>query len=217
MNEGIGGLVGLSGYELILVICVLIVLEELGIPMPFLPGDLLLVLAGVSITTAHVNPLVMVAATYISAVLGAIAGREIFERLGTAALRRIATLPRAGKRVALLMANLRRGGATAVFAGRITPGLRVVTTEISGLVAMPRRTFLRGLMPAVALYEAVFLGLGTWLGPTAWATIEPYKPPPGKLLLGTFVVIGCAVMGRQLAKHIRSARLKHRETIEVHT
>jgi len=29
------------------------------------------------------------------------------------------------------MANLRRGGATAVFVGRITPGLRIVTTEIS--------------------------------------------------------------------------------------
>lgn len=158
---------GLSGYALVAVICCLIVLEELGIPMPFAPRDVLLVLAGVSIATTHLNPLVVVVTTYLSAVVGAAAGRELFERLGTVALPRIATFLHAGKRVDILTAKLRRGGATAVFVGRITPGLRIVTSEVSGLVALSGWTFLKGMLPAVALYEAVFMGVGVWLAPTA--------------------------------------------------
>jgi membrane protein DedA with SNARE-associated domain len=144
-----------SGYMAIAVISCLILLEELGIPMPFVPGDFLLVLAGMSIGTAHLNPLVVVAATYLSAIVGAAAGREVFERLGTAALPRIARLLHAGKRVENLTSRLQRGGALAVFLGRITPGLRIVTTYVSGLIAMPRRTFLKGLAPGIAVYRDI--------------------------------------------------------------
>src|SRR5262245_23764088 len=143
MSAEISGLLGCTGYLPIAVICGLIVLEELGIPMPFAPGDLLLVMAGVSVATGHVNPFVVIAATYVSAILGAITAREMFERLGTAALPRIAALLHAGKRVDSLTARLRRGGAPAVFVGRITPGLRVVTTGLSGLVFTPRRPSVR--------------------------------------------------------------------------
>lgn len=209
------GLLSLSGYALIAVICGLIVFEELGIPMPFAPGDLLLVLAGVSIATTHLNPLVVVAATYVSAVLGAVTGREVFGRLGTAALPRIASLLHAGNRIEALAAKLRRGGAAAVFLGRITPGLRVVTTEISGLVAMPRRTFLRGLLPAIAVYEAVFLSLGAWLGPGAWGTIERYAPKPGQLLISVIIVAVSALAGRGWAKRVHAAGLKRRKVMEV--
>ncbi|HEX2648179.1 MAG TPA: VTT domain-containing protein [Candidatus Dormibacteraeota bacterium] len=181
-----------SGFALIAAICGLILVEELGIPMPFAPGDLLLVLAGVSIATSHLNPLAVVAATYASAVIGALGGREIFERLGAAALPRLAAILHAEARVDGLTARLRRGGAIAVFTGRITPGLRVVTNEVAGLVAMPRRTFLTGLLPAVAVYQAVFMGLGIWLGPAAWKTIEHHAPNPALVLLLVVAVFAVA-------------------------
>src|SRR5260370_10810375 len=170
MSETISWLLGLSGYALVMVICGLIVLEELGIPMPFMPGDFLLFVAGASIAPGHVNPLVMVTATYVSALLGALGGREVFMRIGSAALPRIAVLLHAGDRVDRLTAKLRGSGSAAVFLGRITPGMRINTTYLSGLVAMPRRTFLIGLAPAIAVYEAVFIGIGACLGKPAWST-----------------------------------------------
>jgi membrane protein DedA with SNARE-associated domain len=206
VESSISGLLGTSGYGLIAVICVLIVLEELGIPMPFAPGDFLLVLAGVTIATAHVSPVFVVVATYVSALSGAIVGRELFERIGIAALPRIASFLRASGRVDVLTARLRRGGAFAVFAGRITPGMRVVTNQVSGLVAMPRPTFLKGLAPAIAVYEAVFIGLGVWLGPAAWATVEHFGPKPWELFFVVMIVAGCALAGRALVKHIRTAQ-----------
>ena len=202
MSAFITTLLGLSGYPLIGVICGLVLLEELGIPMPMAPGDLLLVLTGVSIATGRVNPLAVVAAVYLSALVGAICGRELCERIGSTALPRIARLLNAGDRVDDLMAKLRRGGSATVFVGRITPGLRVYTTQLSGLVAMPRRTFLIGLAPGIALYDAVFISLGAWLGLGVLTTIKHYMPGPGAIVL-LAMVIGSALAGHALVNHIR--------------
>jgi membrane protein DedA with SNARE-associated domain len=198
-------LLGLSGYPLIGVICGLIMLEELGIPMPMAPGDLLLVLTGVSIATGRVNPIAVVTALYVSALLGALAGRELCECIGSTALPRIARLLHAGNGVDDLTAKLRRDGSATVFLGRITPGLRVYTTQLSGLVAMPRRTFLIGLAPGIALYDAVFVSLGAWLGLDVLTTIKHYMPGPGVLVL-LVIVIGSAVAGHALVSHIRRPR-----------
>ncbi len=202
MSAAIQALLGISGYPLMAVICGLIMLEELGIPMPMAPGDLLLVLTGVSIATGRVNPLAVVTAVYISALLGAIAGRELCERIGSTALPRIARVLHAGDRLDDLTAKLRRGGSAAVFVGRITPGLRVYTTQLSGLVAMPRRTFLVGLAPGIAVYDAVFISLGAWLGLSVLTTIKHYMPGPGVLVL-LVIVIGSALAGHALVSHIR--------------
>ena len=198
MHAIITGLLSLSGYPLIGVICGLIVVEELGIPMPMAPGDVLLVLAGVAIATGRVNPFVVVTAAYFSALLGAIAGREIFERIGHAALPRMARLFHAGGRVDDLAARLRRGGAASVFLGRITPGLRILTTCFSGLIAMPRRTFLIGLAPGIAVYQLVFISLGAWLG---LGVLTSRKPMEVFVLVVT--VVGLALIGRALVKRFR--------------
>lgn len=197
MNATVQSLLNTSGYPLIAVVCCLIVLEELGIPMPVFPGDLMLVLAGVAVVTSHLNPFVVPAATYAAAVAGALGGREIGEQLGRKGVARIARLLHAGDHVDRLSAKLRRGGSLAVFLGRLTPGVRIVTNQASGLVGMPRRTFAMGLAPAVAVYQAVFMGLGAWLGKPAWDTIRRYEPTPGQVLLALSLLAVCA-----LATHI---------------
>ncbi len=195
-------LLGLSGYPLIGVICGLIVLEELGIPMPMAPGDLMLVLTGVSIATGRVNPFAVVTAVYVSALLGAMSGREIAARIGGGALSRMARLLHARDRIEDLTAKIRRGGSTAVFLCRITPGVRLSTNQLSGLVAMPRRTFLMGLAPGIAVYEAVFISLGAWFGSSVLTTIKHHMPAPGELLLLLLIVVGSALAGRVLVKHL---------------
>lgn len=212
MNGMVTTLLGLSGYPLVAVLCGLIVLEELGVPMPMAPGDLLLVLAGVSIATGHVNPFVVVPAVYVAALVGAVGGREIFLRIGSAALPRIASLLHAGDRVDRLTARLRRSGAGAVFLGRITPGMRINTTYASGLVALPRRTFLTGLIPGVALYDVVFISLGAWLGKSAWTRIELYSHQPVVLLLVLLAVVAIGLAAHVLVRYTRGRRWLLRTT-----
>jgi membrane protein DedA with SNARE-associated domain len=199
-------LAGLTGYALVALVCGLLLVEELGVPLFFAPGDLLLVTAGIAIPTASLNPLVVVAATACSVMAGAVAGRELFDRFGASALLRIATFLHVSARLERLAARLRTGGPAAVFLGRITPGLRVHTTEAAGLARMRRSVFLAGLVPAVAVYEAVFVGLGIWLGPAAWPAIQADTPKPVPLFVLLGAVAVCALTGRWLVHRIRERR-----------
>jgi membrane protein DedA with SNARE-associated domain len=45
---------------------------------------------------------------------------------------------------------------------RLTPGMRITTTEVAGLLRVPARTFFTGLVPGAAVYVAVFVAAG-WL------------------------------------------------------
>jgi hypothetical protein len=68
---------------------------------------------------------------------------------------------------------------------------------------MPRRTFFMGLAPGVAAYQAAFLSLGFWLGPTALTTLQRHGPKPGVLLLLVLAAVGMGVSGHVLVKRIR--------------
>src|SRR6202171_3989008 len=118
----------LSGDLLIGVIAGLVFIEESGIPIPFAPGDLLLIIAGIAIASDTVEPVPMVAALLAASVLGALIGREVFAAVGRPALMKAADA--LGFRPALERATnlLRRGGPGGGFIGRVVPGLRHPTT-----------------------------------------------------------------------------------------
>src|SRR5260370_28575126 len=99
-----------SGYPLIAVICGLIVLEELGIPMPMAPGDLMLVLVGASIAAGPGNPLVGALATVLAALLRAFGRRELFPRVGCGAGPRDSRLLHAHDRLGDFTTEPPRGG-----------------------------------------------------------------------------------------------------------
>src|ERR1700730_18615440 len=160
----IGSIASLSGDLLIGVIAGLVFIEESGIPVPFAPGDLLLIIAGIAIASDTVEPIPMVAALLATSVLGAMIGREVFAAVGRPALMKAADA--LGFRPALERATrlLRSRGAPAVFIGRLIPGLRISTTQVAGVSKMPRLTFAAGLIPSVVVYIAFFVGLGELAG-----------------------------------------------------
>jgi membrane protein DedA with SNARE-associated domain len=189
-SDTVPGLAGLTGYWLIAAICCLLLIEEVGVPLPFGPGDLLLVVAGAAMTAGGLNPLAVGLAIYLAALGGAICGRELFNRVGGRTLARVARFLRVEEQLDRLSARLSRGGARAVFLGRITPGLRVMTTQVCGLCGVPRRKFLMGLAPAVAVYEAFFLGIGASFGPEALSMLHRHMPSPLQLMVAIVVIVG---------------------------
>src|SRR6266853_1444058 len=163
----IASIASLSGDLLIGVIAGLVLIEESGIPVPFAPGDVLLIIAGIAIASDTVEPVPMVAAILVASVVGAMVGREVFAAVGRPALMRAADA--LGFRPALERATrlLRRRGSVAVFIGRLIPGLRISTTQVAGVSKMPRLTFAAGLIPSVVVYIAIFVGLGALAGQPA--------------------------------------------------
>src|ERR1700736_5037208 len=163
----ITSIASLSGDLLILVIAGLVFIEESGIPVPFAPGDLLLMIAGIAIASDTVDPAPMVGALIFATIVGAMVGREVFAAVGRPALMRVADALRFRTALERATHPLPRGGAPAVFAGRLIPGLRIHTTQVAGVSKMPRRTFALGLIPSVFVYIAIFVGLGALVGQPA--------------------------------------------------
>src|SRR2546427_5066646 len=75
-----GILGGLDPTAVVLVISGLLFIEECGLPMPFAPGDLVLMLGGIGIATQGINPLVFLASVSLATIVGALVAREILAR-----------------------------------------------------------------------------------------------------------------------------------------
>ena len=185
-----GILGGLDPTAVVLVISGLLFIEECGLPMPFAPGDLVLMLGGIGIATQGVNPLLFLVSVSLATIVGALVAREILARAGAPVLMKLAgrlhvqgPIDRAGR-------LLRQSSWLGVLAGRLIPGLRIHTSQVAGVIAMPRRTFLAGLLPAVVIYVGLFTGLGVLVGPAAIIAVEHAQ---GLLILAVALTVvgGC--------------------------
>src|SRR6202521_2283512 len=162
----------LQGPTLIVVICVLMFIEEIGVPLPFAPGDLVLAIGGIAIAGGRVNPFMLVGAVSISITVGALIGREAARLLGWQRLMKVAEPLHARGPLERAAGLLQRGGWRAVFTARLIPGLRVYTTQVAGVSGVPLRTFIGGLLPANVVYIASFVGLGAAFGRPILALIH---------------------------------------------
>ncbi len=145
----------------------LIFVKEVGIPVP-VPGDLLVIGAGVAASQGDLPPLPTVVAVVIASVLGGATqyalvrggGRRLFVR----ALHRVGV---GQDRIDREASRLRAGGARAVAAARVTPGLRIVAIAASGIAGLPFGPFLLGLAVGNSLFIGAHFSLGLAVGEPA--------------------------------------------------
>ncbi len=178
------------GWSAIVVLCSLVFVEEAGVPLPMAPGDLLLVGAGVLISTGGLDPIVFLPLCFLVSLCGAMVGYTWARAVGARALMALAGRLRAERHLEGAATRLRSGGAAAILVARLVPGMRINATLVSGALEVPRRTFLLGLVPSIIAWEAVFTGIGAAVG----APVEHYLGRFEHLLLRgvVFVAIGLA-------------------------
>src|SRR3989449_10820558 len=123
---------GLDGTTLVVAICVLMFIEETGVPLPFAPGDLVLAIGGIAVAGGRVNPVLLVSAVAISVTLGAIIGRAVAELLGWDRLMRIAQPLHARGALERAAGLLQRGGWRTAFTAPPLPRVRGFTDRASG-------------------------------------------------------------------------------------
>src|SRR5256885_4091876 len=147
---------GLDGTTLVVAITILMFVEEVGVPLPFAPGDLVLAVGGIAVAGGRVNPILLVGAVAISVTLGAIIGRAVAELLGWDRLMRIAQPLHARGALERAAGLLQRGGWRTVFTARLLPRVRGYTTQGAGVGRVPLRTLFAGVLPAHAVFIPPF-------------------------------------------------------------
>jgi membrane protein DedA with SNARE-associated domain len=156
----------IAGLGLVALIGLLFV-KETGIPVP-VPGDLLVIGAGISAATGGLEPITTLIAIVAATVLGG-AVQFLLVR-GAARGPMLAILARFGvppDRLERFAESLRRRGATGVAVARMTPGIRIGAVAASGLAGLAIAPFIGGLAVGNAVFAGAHFALGMVAGEPA--------------------------------------------------
>jgi membrane protein DedA with SNARE-associated domain len=155
----VGHLIGHWGY---LAIFVLVVLGNMGVP---LPEETVLLLAGYMVWQGELWLPLVLAVGLASAVAGDNLGYWIGRHYGQGAIERYARFVLGHpERLASMRAFVARYGPLGVFAARFLPGLRFTAGPLAGAAGLgPFRFFLANVLGA-SLYVPVAVGLGYAVG-----------------------------------------------------
>jgi membrane-associated protein len=159
----------------------LILVKEAGLPVP-VPGDLIVIGAGIAAARGEFDPIVTVALIVAASVVGGIIQYVLVRSVARPVLLRILGRVTSADRLDRQTERLRRGGARSVAVARSTPGIRIVAIAGSALAAIPPAAFVAGLAAGNALFIAAHFSLGYLLG-------EPLLAAVGGVL-GSIAVVG---------------------------
>ncbi|HEV2890807.1 MAG TPA: DedA family protein [Frankiaceae bacterium] len=156
-----------TGVALYLIVWTIVFVESGLLVGFFLPGDTLLISAGIVASKGHVNVALLIAGVCVAAIVGDNVGYTIGKRAGRPLLER-----RDGR--VLNQHNLRRasafyerwGSATIVLA-RVVPMVRTFAPLIAGCTEMPYRTFFVWNVVGGVLWGVGVTGAGYLLGEVA--------------------------------------------------
>jgi membrane-associated protein len=154
----------------LLAIVGLILLKEAGLPVP-VPGDLIVIGAGVAASRGDLDPPTTVALIVVASVVGGIIQYGLVRSVGRPALLRLLARVTSEDRLDRQTERLRRGGAKSVAVARSTPGIRIVAIAASALAAIPPAAFIGGLAVGNALFITAHFGLGFLLGEPILAAV----------------------------------------------
>jgi len=157
-------LFGLHGAVAIVLLCSLLFLEEAGVPLPFAPGELTLLAAGLLIAAGGLDPWIFVPLGVVVCVAGALVGYSWARIVGEHELTRLAARFHQTKALERVSSRIRSAGPVGIGVSRLIPGLRIYTTLVAGAFQVKRRTFMEGIIPSTAIWVCVYVAVGVVAG-----------------------------------------------------
>jgi membrane-associated protein len=153
------------GAELtaLLAIVGLILVKEAGVPIP-VPGDLVVIGAGVAASRGDLDPALALVAIVIASIAGGIVQYGLLRSVARPLMLRLLERLGSAERVERQTGRLRRGGTRSVALARSTPGVRIVAIAASALAGIPAVAFAAGLAIGNALFISAHFGLGYVVG-----------------------------------------------------
>lgn len=181
----------------LLAILGLILVKEAGVPIP-VPGDLVVIGAGVAAGRGDLDPGVALLAIVAASIVGGVVQYGLLRSVARPALLRLLGRFGSTERVDRQTERLRRGGARSVAVARSTPGVRIVAVAASALAGVPAPAFVTGLALGNAFFIAAHFGLGYVVGEPVVALVGGALGPLaiGAVGLAILGAIGWLILGR---------------------
>ncbi|HEV2121694.1 MAG TPA: DedA family protein [Chloroflexota bacterium] len=168
---------------------VALLIEEAGVPLPFAPGDVIMLLLGVRARQGAVALWQVIVALEGVTLVGASLLYWVSRRMGrTLVLRYGRVLHLTPARLATAERWLEQHGIWAVVVARLVPGFRIAAAVGCGVLGVPFRVFFPGMAIGALLSILFFVLLGYALGPPALALVERVHVPLGPV--GACLVLG---------------------------
>jgi membrane-associated protein len=199
-------LTGLHGAISTVLICVLLYIDEAGVPLPFMPNEVLLLVAGLLIAAGSLNAFIFFPIACAALIGGSLTGYSWAKRVGPDRLRRVAVRLRAQKTYDRAIRRLSRADARHIAVARLIPGIRVYVTLVAGATDMPLRGFMEGNVPAILLWTAVMTSLGFVVGVPAEHFLTAVEVQLFNFLLSGGLLVGVGFLGYRAARRAPVAR-----------
>ena len=155
---------GLDGTVATLLICALLFIDEAGVPLPFAPNEVLLLVAGLLIGNGTIVPWIFLPLALLCLTGGMLTAYSWARAIGSDRLRALAARLRAERAYDRALDRLRTAGTPTILVTRLLPGVRIYATLIAGASEYPLRSFLIAALPALAIWTTLLVSLGFAVG-----------------------------------------------------
>jgi membrane-associated protein len=188
---------GLHGTVALGLLTGLLFAEEAGVPLPFAPGELTLLVAGLLIASGGLNPYAFIPIALVACVAGSLVGYSWARAVGDRGLRALAKRLRQQRNLERVEGRILSAGWVGIAITRLVPGLRIYTTLVAGAVRAPRRSFILAMVSSTVLWVGIYVTLGILVG----VPVERFLNQVQKLALqGVILVVmgvGCYIAVRK--------------------
>jgi membrane protein DedA with SNARE-associated domain len=141
----------------------LVLIEEAGIPIP-IPGDTLVMIAGLQPHTTPLYDASIIAVTSLAVFIGSSILYAVMRRGGRPFVRRYGRfLHLHPDRLDRIERWFLKRGRIAIVLGRLIPGLRIPTTVIAGLSNLSYRKYAQTSAVAAVIWSSIYFYLGVLL------------------------------------------------------
>lgn len=157
-------LTGLHGSVATILICALLLADEAGVPMPFAPNEVLLLLAGLLIASGAISAFVFLPLALLALLGGSFTAYSWARRLGEAQLAGLADRLHARRAYDRAVRRISGASPRQIMVTRLIPGIRIYASLCAGAAGISPGRFMRGNVPALIVWLGVMVSLGFAVG-----------------------------------------------------
>jgi len=173
LRHGADGLLAFLGAYGFLALFAIILLEEMGLPLP-VPSDIVAIVASSQLPRSPGTAVTFIATITLAATCGASTLYSVCRWGGAAVRPKLERWLRVRPdRIARTQRWFRRRGVVGILLGRLIPGLGTTTTIVAGLAAVPFAVFVPTAAVAAVIWSAGYYFLGDALQ-QAWPSVRTW-------------------------------------------